>query len=350
MELINDVFFKDLNKKYIYDSLTGVLSREYILKYTQNLIDNNEKFTLFFIDLDYFKDINDILGHKIGDDVLKIMSDTIKKIFKDKETICGRFGGDEFIVIYKGIDEYNDVWKVGESICKEITYSSVPDSVSNYGDVTVTIGIASYPRDAKNFDELFDKVDKALYRGKLKGRNCFIIYNEALHGNIRNNAMSILNTDQLIQFVFNELNDKTKTVDERITKVLSFVARYYNIDYASIYDLKNLKIICKSIIADRDILSIIPQKVYDDLGFNNSQILAINFKTRLNPNEKTVHNLLRKENIRAELLVHISSRNNYYGYLRMDLINERVWQKETKLILQIVAQIYANLLEEEQEN
>lgn len=347
MELINDEFFKDLNENYIYDSLTHILTREYILKYCNSLIERNEKFTLFFIDFDYFKDINDLLGHKVGDDVLRLASQTLKRLLKNEEAICGRFGGDEFIIIYKNLEEYNDVWKVGEAICKTITREVIPQKVTNYGDVTVTVGIASYPRDAKDYDELFDKVDKALYRGKLKGRNCFIIYNDALHKNVRNNMMSILNTEQLIQFVFNEMYDRSKSLDERLDKVISFIARYYNIDYVSLFDNKSLKVIFKSQMVEEKIFDPVPQQIYDDLGYNNSPLLVINFKTRLNDEEIPVHEFLYKYNIRAELVIQLSTKNNKFGYLRFDFINERVWQKETKLIAQIISEIYANLLEEE---
>ena len=178
-------YFKGLDMEYVLDALTGCISRGYIIGFVKYLIDNKEPFAFSIIDLDNFKLINDNYGHSVGDECLITISDSFIKYIGD-DGLVGRYGGDEFIVIY---------------LCKDPTYDRTHEFFTRlYHDkqiirrtlelssvrlfVTATAGVASFPYDSLNFDDLFQKADKALYRGKQKGRNCYIIYVEEKHKNI----------------------------------------------------------------------------------------------------------------------------------------------------------------------
>ena len=178
-------YFKDINMAYALDSLTGVLSRPNILGFAKHLVDNSVPFMMGIMDIDNFKLVNDNYGHKVGDECLKSVATNFAK-FVGEDGLVGRFGGDEFVVIYFKNTEYDAVHDYVEKMFNEgniVRRRIKVDNVSFY--VTATIGCASFPKDSQDYDDLFITVDKALYRGKTKGRNCFIIYVEAKHKNIK---------------------------------------------------------------------------------------------------------------------------------------------------------------------
>ena len=184
-ELDRYEYFTDLDVNIVLDSLTGVVSRQYILEYARTLMEHNYPFAMCMIDLDNFKQINDSFGHSAGDECLSNIANRLQK-FIGKKGLVGRFGGDEFIIIYLKSITYDDVHDFLQSI-----YDSEDGPLRTtmvFGGekvfITGTIGSATFPNDAKDYDELFLKMDKALYRGKMKGRNCFIIYVHEKHKDI----------------------------------------------------------------------------------------------------------------------------------------------------------------------
>ncbi len=178
-------YFNGLDMEYVLDALTGCISRGYILGLVKYLIEKKKTFAFAILDLDNFKLINDNYGHKIGDECLKTISDSFINYIGD-EGLVGRYGGDEFIIIYltdkptydNTHQFFTKLYHDKQCIRKTLDLSEVRLFV------TATAGVASYPYDATNFDELFQKADKALYRGKSKGRNCYIIYVDEKHRDI----------------------------------------------------------------------------------------------------------------------------------------------------------------------
>lgn len=187
-------FFKEVKNKTpnldlfdITDSLTGVINRKYMEEYAKYLIDNNIPFSIQILDLDNFKQINDNYGHHVGDLVLKELAKRMVNIYNSKENVLiGRIGGDEFMVILPYICKYDDVKKnIADNYFKGSNPLRTKYMIEGYElFVTGTLGSASYPLDANNYDKLFLTVDKALYRGKTKGRNCYIIYTKEKHSDI----------------------------------------------------------------------------------------------------------------------------------------------------------------------
>ncbi len=177
-------YFKDVEIEYALDSLTGVVSRGYILGFAKHLVESKTPFMMAIMDIDNFKLVNDNYGHKFGDECLKSIGENLAK-FVGNKGLVGRFGGDEFIILYFGGTNYNNVhsyvaklYNSGTIVRRRLKFGSVEFYV------TSTTGCASFPDDADNYDELFLLVDKALYRGKTKGRNCYIVYVESKHRNI----------------------------------------------------------------------------------------------------------------------------------------------------------------------
>ncbi len=164
------------------DFLTGALGKEDITKVAVRQINERHETDTNFaiIDIDYFKSINDTYGHKMGDEVLQKVAGIIKNEV-GRNGILGRFGGDEFVVVFRpGLDE--NALRVIFSAIKNAVRSLYPVlSGGGTEPLTVSIGCARYPEDAGNFDEIFMVADYCLYLAKNKGRNRYILYNHEKH-------------------------------------------------------------------------------------------------------------------------------------------------------------------------
>ena len=216
-------YFKDVDIKYALDSLTGVLSRPNILGFARHLVENNVEFMMGILDIDNFKLVNDNYGHKVGDVCLQQLGTNLAK-FVGSDGLVGRFGGDEFIVIYFGATDYDSVRSYVEKMFNEgkiVRKKFKIDNLSFY--VTATIGCASFPKDAKNYDELFLTVDKALYRGKTKGRNCFIIYVESKHKNIQVHMREQSSLVNMFNRISELANDTKFSADDKLRHILDYI-------------------------------------------------------------------------------------------------------------------------------
>lgn len=159
------------------DPLTGLLNRGAIEGALKLYMDGvNAKGTLFMLDLDKFKEVNDTLGHPVGDELLIKTANTLKEIFREQDVI-GRLGGDEFVCFAKGFVDKKLLLERAETILKKLTVD-YPKEDGSVIHVTVSIGAALYPYNALDYDALYSSADKALYEAKKAGRNCYRFYTE----------------------------------------------------------------------------------------------------------------------------------------------------------------------------
>ncbi|MBQ3842218.1 MAG: GGDEF domain-containing protein [Ruminiclostridium sp.] len=175
---------------HITDSLTGLISRPYILGFAKSLIAEKVPFSFVMLDLDNFKFVNDTYGHSTGDDVLRGVSAALSE-YIDGFGIAGRFGGDEILFVnLRDItyDANKEFFREMYNDSKVLRRNYDFETCSPF--VTGTVGCATFPKDAGDFDGLFAMIDKTLYRGKSKGRNCYIIYVEEKHRNIEIRKLS----------------------------------------------------------------------------------------------------------------------------------------------------------------
>ncbi len=167
----------DLRKKAERDSLTGLLNKattEHLIKETlQRRRKNDSKHALMIIDIDYFKSVNDRLGHMYGDNVLTDLSMALKQIFRSDD-IVGRVGGDEFFVFLKNYSSMDLIHAKATEICNAFknTYNGEDISV----DISASIGIVLCPEHGEDFDTLYKNADTALYKTKADGKNGYTIY------------------------------------------------------------------------------------------------------------------------------------------------------------------------------
>lgn len=162
----------------IKDSLTGVYNHRYFYDYIEKIKNNKEKVHIMFCDLDHFKKINDSIGHRGGDFILIKTAEIIKNTISEKGTVF-RYGGEEIVIIIENSNE-EEVYDLAENIRKSIIHSSELNKLSNNIMVSISIGIASYPKNSTDLLLLVEKADKAMYYAKYNGRNQVCVYNENL--------------------------------------------------------------------------------------------------------------------------------------------------------------------------
>ncbi|MDQ5969353.1 MAG: hypothetical protein QG579_510 [Patescibacteria group bacterium] len=178
---------QNLKKDLIHDSLTSLKTRKFFEDRAKIYLSNIEKvgegkrrdwfgfknFSLLFIDIDYFKKINDEYGHDMGDVVLKTVAETISKDVRGGDTVA-RWGGEEILVLLLGANE-EDAKEKADSIRKDVE-SVVFKDVSGL-KVTVSIGVAEYQK-GLSIDDLIKSADQALYKAKETGRNKVVVFSE----------------------------------------------------------------------------------------------------------------------------------------------------------------------------
>ena len=167
---------KNLNQLSFKDCLTGIWNRR---KYDETIeiewrrcLRYKRPIALILLDIDYFKQFNDLYGHMAGDECLIKMGDTLKKSLSRSSDMAARYGGEEFIVLLPDSGKEEAI-KIATMLRINIESIKIPhekSSVSNY--VTVSIGVTStIPNNKSSYDDLFKVVDRALYQAKDAGRN-----------------------------------------------------------------------------------------------------------------------------------------------------------------------------------
>lgn len=160
---------KRLSEMALTDSLTGVYNRgkieSCVKKAVKEFRDRKTPVSMMILDIDYFKTINDKYGHSAGDKTLKRFAHIVTDCFAGENAEIGRWGGEEFVVICYD-KTLEDAVSLAENLRGKIEQTSIPDSQS----ITCSIGVAGVGEN-DCFEDVFERMDKALYKAKSAGRN-----------------------------------------------------------------------------------------------------------------------------------------------------------------------------------
>ena len=159
------------------DALTGLWDRAYTEDAVTELLGHGDCGALMMLDIDNFKSVNDTYGHAVGDDMLKMIADTLRSCTNDGDVLC-RIGGDEFMIFLKGLKTKSQIRERAAVIV-----DNVRTNTENLGievNTSVSIGIAQAPEDGNDFMTLYSCADKALYHVKRNGKNFFHFYGSGL--------------------------------------------------------------------------------------------------------------------------------------------------------------------------
>jgi len=167
-----------LRHQAYHDSLTGLPNRTSLIERVGEAIKrgrrNGETFAVLFLDLDSFKDINDSLGHSVGDLMLQAVAERLQPVLREQDTVA-RLGGDEFVVTLLLLKRTEHAAVVAEKLL--VAVSGTPYSIEGRElSITASIGISVFPDDGKDVNELIKNADAALYHAKKMGRNNFQFY------------------------------------------------------------------------------------------------------------------------------------------------------------------------------
>jgi len=162
-----------------HDVLTGLPNRNLLYDRVgialANAARKKQGLAVMLLDLDNFKHFNDTMGHAAGDQILRGVADRLRRLIRKGDTVA-RIGGDEFIMIMTDVRFPGDAFNIAEKI---IAIFSRPFLIDGQEvSLTVSAGVALYPRDGKDFDYLKKCADTAMYQAKEKGRNCFVVFTE----------------------------------------------------------------------------------------------------------------------------------------------------------------------------
>jgi len=168
-----------------HDSLTGlpnrILGRDRFGHAIALARRHHAMAALVFLDLDNFKSINDSLGHPRGDELLRAVGGRLTKVLRDSDTVC-RQGGDEFLILLGDVRDSSDVVEIGAKLLGQLTAPILLDGleVSTSG----SMGVAMYPADGADFDELLKKADIAMYVAKDAGRNAIRFFTDEMNSSV----------------------------------------------------------------------------------------------------------------------------------------------------------------------
>ena len=186
-----------------FDSLTGLPNRTLLEDRCQHAISiavaDNEPLALMFIDLDHFKNINDTIGHRAGDQLLEELARRMEHVTREQDTLS-RLGGDDFVFVLPGTNSETAAHMA------EWVLAAIEQPIQIQGhevNISCSIGIAMYPHDGKDFDSLIQCADMAMFQSKEAGRNTFRFFTPGIQERLvrtlqlENALRSALEKDQL---------------------------------------------------------------------------------------------------------------------------------------------------------
>jgi diguanylate cyclase (GGDEF)-like protein/PAS domain S-box-containing protein len=172
----------DMHRKAMHDPLTGLPNRAMFLESLDHAMHKSRRrssrFSVLFIDLDRFKEVNDTMGHHAGDTLLQVVATRLNSAVRQSDLVA-RLGGDEFVVLIEEHDGPEEVMIVAQKIL-EMLQKPVPIDWRE-AEVSGSIGVASFPEDGAEVETLVKNADAAMYQAKERGRNNFQFYSAEMN-------------------------------------------------------------------------------------------------------------------------------------------------------------------------
>jgi diguanylate cyclase (GGDEF)-like protein/PAS domain S-box-containing protein len=207
-----------------YDQLTNLYNRSKMIEEMEWIFNIENPARSYhavgiFFDLDNFKTVNDLYGHQMGDQYLKSVALSLKKVF-GKEAVCARLSGDEFYILLKGMHEREKIGEKVQAALDEISEINLQVQENQEITVNASAGIVTYPDDVDNVTDMIAYADVAMLQAKQKGRNCFIFYNGKFTAQYYKNFQLLqdlkkaIKNEELILYYQPIINGKTGEVVE----------------------------------------------------------------------------------------------------------------------------------------
>ncbi|MBN2816442.1 MAG: EAL domain-containing protein [Campylobacterales bacterium] len=210
---------KELYNLSTRDQLSGLYNKRTLIEKIEWLCiekkRTKENFAIIFLDLDNFKTVNDSMGHNIGDKVLQETSQLLVNAIS-KNDIAARIGGDEFVIVLPNIESDMQIIEILDKVKKNIQYPLILQSVKY--TITASVGVALFPKDGKDVNELLKNADIAMYKSKELGKNNYHFFTESLNNEIQYKVTMQNMLIEALEHNFFELHYQPK-IDIRTQKV-----------------------------------------------------------------------------------------------------------------------------------
>jgi diguanylate cyclase (GGDEF)-like protein len=244
----NQKISTELIEELHYDSLTGVYNKKAITDYAKSVLKEEKKnrVTLVILDIDHFKEVNDTYGHLFGDKILTRVGNRLRSLVGD-DGVVGRIGGDEFMIVFNGINDDTMLRGRLRSIRTQIKWEFANDFEKT--NITTSIGAAIYPNNGTEYEDLFKKADYCLYVAKEKGRDRYVFFRDDLHrksyeeslckkiSNMQTGSRQI----KEIEFMAQIMKKMCVSPKEAISECIKHIHDTYKLDSINFYSGENLK-------------------------------------------------------------------------------------------------------------
>ena len=339
-------------RKIEIDSLTGLLAKGEITNMVIRTVDleKRQNVSLAIVDIDHFKQVNDTFGHMTGDNIIRQVAAVLADEVGDNGLV-GRIGGDEFMILFYDAYDLEGARPRLRSI-KNTVCGLFPPDVPGQPAITLSIGCAAYPKDASNYEELFELADFALYRAKEKGRNRYIIYSRELHGDIsevknhtqaqtRINNRGDMSQGEILCVIMDKV---AKREDYPVERLLDDYLENFEIPRITVYDREAGKVLhmagqqvpSKEVIADTEkyIFSEYWQELYKGTE------AVINDISSIEPINESLYQTMKRQGLTACLQVPFKDRKGHKCILSFEAVSKRyVWNTERLHYYRLMARI-----------
>lgn len=350
------------------DSLTKLLNKNFAREKIQEKLmyrNPSDNFAMVILDLDNFKLVNDLHGHLFGDAVLAEIAIQLKNLFRSDD-IISRFGGDEFLIF---LQYKSDLEFLKEKSLKllDIIKNIYKPELKNV-ELGCSIGISKCPQDGTDFQNLFQKCDKALYNAKMSGKNQYVIFDKSTMSasawlkskrpftagtQIKSDSEDNFDIETIIPMAFRKLYE-SNDMETAIDTILELVGRRFNVSRAYIFENSNDGTWCgntfewcsENTSPAKYNLSHISYK--DDLdncyteNFNENDIF---YCPNISVLPKNQYRILESQGIRSLLQCAIRDRGKFVGFVGFDDCTiSRIWTQKQIDTLSFISELLSIFL------
>ena len=314
-----------------YDSLTGVYNKKTITEYAKKRIseEKEKRIVIAILDVDHFKSVNDTFGHLYGDKVLARVGGRLKEIVGE-DGVIGRIGGDEFMIVFNGLDDDQVLRGMLRAIRTQIKWEFAEDFENL--SITCSIGASIFPVNGRDYEDLFKKADCCLYIAKEKGRDRYVFFRDEMHRasyeamlnqnqlNAMKNPREIRELKNVASFMENAMTDSRKAVLD----AMRHMKDTFGIDNINIYygeGMKKVYSFGSDISEAKDAMYVFSEEFQELMG-ENERFLQIGFADTFSDITPDFCGRMKAERIASTIQCYIGDKRNIKGLVTFNKCRE----------------------------
>lgn len=314
-----------------YDSLTGVYNKKTITEYAKKRIseEKEKRIVIAILDVDHFKSVNDTFDHLYGDKVLARVGGRLKEIVGE-DGVIGRIGGDEFMIVFNGLDDDQVLRGMLRAIRTQIKWEFAEDFENL--SITCSIGASIFPVNGRDYEDLFKKADCCLYIAKEKGRDRYVFFRDEMHRasyeamlnqnqlNAMKNPREIRELKNVASFMENAMTDSRKA----ILDAMRHMKDTFGIDNINIYygeGMKKVYSFGSDIPEAKDAMYVFSEEFQKLMG-ENERFMQIGFADTFSDITPDFCGRMKAERIASTIQCYIGDKRNIKGLVTFNKCRE----------------------------